>query len=51
VSVPSEPVAVPEIVERIAAGRAVVAGWESELDIDRIDYYRRWWDEGDISSH
>jgi kanamycin kinase len=31
VSVPSEPVAVPEIVETIAAGRPVVAVWENEL--------------------
>jgi kanamycin kinase len=31
VSVPTEPVPVPEIVERIAAGRPVVAVWENEL--------------------
>jgi len=31
VSVPSEPVPVPEIVERIAAGRMVVSVWENEL--------------------
>ncbi|WP_041312851.1 aminoglycoside phosphotransferase APH(3') [Mycobacterium sp. JS623] len=30
-TVPSEPMAVPELVERIAAGRAVVAVWENEL--------------------
>jgi kanamycin kinase len=31
VSVPSEPVAVPDIVDRIAAGRPVVAVWLNEL--------------------
>src|SRR6185436_11871324 len=31
VSVPSEPVAVPEIVEAIAGGRPVVAVWVNEL--------------------
>ena len=30
-TVPSEPVAVPELVDRIAAGRPVVAVWENEL--------------------
>ncbi|MBE1550460.1 hypothetical protein GGC64_004500 [Mycobacterium sp. OAS707] len=31
-SVPIEPVPVPEIVERIAAGRMVVAAWDSSED-------------------
>jgi hypothetical protein len=32
VSVPIEPVPVPEIVEHIAAGRMVVAAWDASED-------------------
>jgi hypothetical protein len=48
VSVPSEPVPIPEIVDRIAAGRQIYPAWANE---DRLDYYLALWNAGDISSH
>jgi hypothetical protein len=47
-------VPVPAIVSDIAAGRPVAAVWVDAYgvaaDVERIAYYRRAWDEEDLSA-
>lgn len=55
-TIPIEPVAIPAVVTRIAAGRPVYATWANEIggltfqvvpDDERLDYYLRLWEAGE----